>query len=124
MTGEPPLFNTSSSSPLDAPLDFSDHYAVLHVSPYATAADIGRAYRSRSLLVHPDKQASADAATAERNSATFQQLTDAYEVLSDATRRQQYDQQRRGQLLTRPTQQAHCVTPRRCDALDRSPPSH
>jgi DnaJ domain len=64
------------------------HYATLQVSPTAALADIKLAYRRRALEIHPDQHAGC--ATRRRQ---FQQLTAAYQVLSRAHSRREYDAQ-------------------------------
>ena len=59
-----------------------DYYEVLGVPRSATAAEIKKAYRKLAKEHHPD--AGGDA-------AKFQEASEAYEVLSDDTKRQQYD---------------------------------
>ena len=54
-----------------------DHYAVLGVPQTATEAEIKKAFRKKSLKVHPDKNPSKDAA------ALFIKLKAAYDFLSD-----------------------------------------
>lgn len=60
-------------------------YEFMGVSPDATSADIRRAYRQLSLVLHPDK---SDADDAE---VKFRWLVSVYEVLRDAERRKIYD---------------------------------
>ncbi|SHL25312.1 J domain-containing protein [Hymenobacter psychrotolerans] len=61
------------------------HYEVLEVSEQATAQEIRRAYRRLVLLTHPDR--TPDPAAHRRYLA----INEAYETLSSAARRQQYD---------------------------------
>ena len=63
-----------------------DYYETLGVSKGASAADIKKAYRKLALKYHPDKN--PDDASAEEK---FKEAAEAYEVLSDDTKRQQYD---------------------------------
>ncbi len=62
-----------------------DYYEVLGVKRDSSADEIKRAYRQAALKYHPDrnKEAGAD----ER----FKEAAEAYEVLSDAQKRQRYD---------------------------------
>mmetsp|Transcript_15204 Transcript_15204/g.38094 ORF Transcript_15204/g.38094 Transcript_15204/m.38094 type:complete len:310 (-) Transcript_15204:276-1205(-) len=60
-------------------------YDVLGVAEKATESEIKKAYRKLSLEVHPDKNRSPDAP------AKFQRVATAYEILSDAERRADYD---------------------------------
>lgn len=63
------------------------HYALLQVSPQATPQELRQAFRSLSKRVHPDTT-TLPAAEAER---AFQQLRQAYTVLSDPEARRRYD---------------------------------
>jgi molecular chaperone DnaJ len=63
-----------------------DFYAVLGLSPGATAADVKKAYRKLARTHHPD--ANRGDAAAERR---FKEIGEAYAVLSDPEQRQQYD---------------------------------
>lgn len=62
-----------------------DHYDTLGTTPSASADDIRKAYRSKALLLHPDKNADSD------STEQFKELTKAYEVLGDEQRRRDYD---------------------------------
>ena len=64
----------------------SNYYSVLGVGRDASEADIKRAYRGLARKFHPD--VASDKATAE---ARFKEINEAYEVLSDPRKRQQYD---------------------------------
>ena len=63
-----------------------DYYEILGVSKGASSADIKKAYRKLALKYHPDKN--PDDTSAEEK---FKEAAEAYEVLSDDTKRQQYD---------------------------------
>ncbi|MFM7051587.1 MAG: DnaJ C-terminal domain-containing protein [Planctomycetota bacterium] len=63
-----------------------DYYDLLGVSRTATADEIKRAHRKLALEFHPDRNKSADAPK------RFNEIQAAYEVLSDADKRRQYDE--------------------------------
>lgn len=63
-----------------------DYYDVLGVSKTATAAELKSAYRKLALEWHPDKNKSPEAET------KFKEINEAYQVLSDAQKKQKYDQ--------------------------------
>jgi molecular chaperone DnaJ len=65
----------------------SDYYQVLGVGRDASPEQIKKAYRDLAFKYHPDKN-KGDAAAEEK----FKEATEAYEVLSDAEKRTQYDQ--------------------------------
>jgi molecular chaperone DnaJ len=63
-----------------------DYYEVLGVAKSANEAEIKKAYRKLAIAHHPDKN--PDDASAEEK---FKEAAEAYEVLSDAQKRAQYD---------------------------------
>lgn len=66
-----------------------DYYAALGVSKTATAAEIKKAYRALARDLHPDKNP-GDAKAENR----FKDVSEAYDVLSDDTKRKEYDEAR------------------------------
>jgi curved DNA-binding protein len=64
----------------------SDYYGVLGVSKNASDEEIKKAYRRMAMRYHPD-HAKGDAKAEEQ----FKKISEAYAVLSDKEKRQQYD---------------------------------
>src|SRR5829696_4239345 len=63
-----------------------DYYEILNVSKDAAPEDIKKAYRKVAMQFHPDRNP-GDKAAEEK----FKEAAEAYEVLSDADKRAQYD---------------------------------
>ena len=64
-----------------------DYYKILGVEKTATAAELKKAYHQLAMKYHPDRN--PDNKEAE---AKFKDAAASYEVLSDADKRQKYDQ--------------------------------
>ena len=62
----------------------TDYYKTLGVDKNASADDVKKAYRKLAHQHHPDKKGG--------NEAKFKEINEAYQVLSDPEKRQQYDQ--------------------------------
>src|SRR5438552_17816860 len=63
-----------------------DYYEVLGVSRTASAEELKRAYRKLALQFHPDRNPNDPQAESR-----FKEVNEAYEVLSDQSKRQRYD---------------------------------
>ncbi|EXJ81480.1 hypothetical protein A1O3_07773 [Capronia epimyces CBS 606.96] len=74
--------------------ELPDYYAILEVAPSGSADDIKRAYKKAALKWHPDRVA-VDSPERQKRTKLFQRINDAYYVLSDVTRRKEYDEARR-----------------------------
>jgi DnaJ-class molecular chaperone len=64
-------------------MELKDYYFILGVPQTATARDILHAYRELAKLYHPDR-------VGPQGTETFQDIVEAYEVLSDPERRRHY----------------------------------
>ncbi|GAA4427492.1 J domain-containing protein [Pontibacter saemangeumensis] len=68
-------------------MEYKDYYTILGVDKTASQAEIKKAYRSLAKKYHPDKNKGDKASEAK-----FKDISEAYEVLGDKDKRQQYDQ--------------------------------
>lgn len=71
-------------------MEFKDYYKIMGVEPDASAEEIKRAYRKLARKYHPDVSDEPDAED------RFKEIGEAYEVLKDPAKREQYDQLRAG----------------------------
>lgn len=67
-------------------MDYKDYYKILGVERKASEEDIRKAYRDLAKQYHPDRN--PDNKQAEER---FKEINEAYQVLSDSTKRQHYD---------------------------------
>lgn len=65
-----------------------DYYQTLGIAPKASFEEIKKAYRSLVHRYHPDKNSGAS------SSIIFQEIQEAYTVLSDSRQKQLYDEER------------------------------
>jgi len=63
-------------------------YDVLELTPDASPADVKKAYRKLALQYHPDK---VKPEQKEEAAGVFAEIAEAYETLSDASKRREYD---------------------------------
>lgn len=63
-----------------------DYYKILNIDKTASAAEIKKAYRKLAIKYHPDKT-KGDKASEDK----FKKISEAYAVLSDPEKKQQYD---------------------------------
>jgi hypothetical protein len=79
------------------PENETTYYEILEVSPSASTEDIRRAYKKKSLMLHPDKVAQrrgnggAAAADPETAKAQYQKVQEAHAVLADERNRRKYN---------------------------------
>ena len=89
------------------------YYSRLGVSPSASAAEIKAAYRNKAMAFHPDRNRNQDTTT------QFQEIVQAYSVLSNPNLRNEYDAQSDTYVGTAQSQgispvyctRCHCVSP-------------
>lgn len=66
----------------------TDYYKTLDIDKGATSEEIKKSYRKLALIYHPDKASSEQK---EEYTKKFQEITEAYGVLSDEDKRKMYD---------------------------------
>lgn len=76
---------------VEEPVEGGDFYELLGLEKDASAEDIKRAYKRKSLQMHPDKLAQRGKQVTEEDQAKFTRMKEAYEVLSDPHKKETYD---------------------------------
>jgi len=66
-----------------------DYYQILQIQPHSTLAEIKQAFRRLALVYHPDKNPNDKYAEAQ-----FNEIKEAYEVLTNPVKKENYLQQR------------------------------
>ena len=64
-----------------------NYYDILGVNKNASEADIKKAYKKLAMEYHPDRNRGDKKAEAK-----FKEINEAYQTLSDATKKKNYDQ--------------------------------
>ena len=78
--------------------EFKDYYKILDVSDSANQEDIKKSYRKLALELHPDHNPNDPTSESK-----FKEITEAYGVLSDPNKKQEYDRFRSDYLSGRTT---------------------
>lgn len=87
-------------------MHLKDYYQTLELKPSATLAEVKTAYRRLAQLYHPDKNQDDPYAA-----ALFEEIKEAYEVLSNPAKKEYYLQQRWYDQSTGKRKTATVVTP-------------
>ena len=66
-----------------------DYYQILQIQPHSTLAEIKQAFRRLAMIYHPDKNPNDKYAEAQ-----FNEIKEAYEVLTNPVKKENYLQQR------------------------------
>jgi molecular chaperone DnaJ len=83
-----------------------DYYDILQVAPHATLLEIKQAYRRLAMIYHPDKTKNDPHAGAK-----YEQIREAYEVLSNPRKKEAYLQERWYDQRIGGKRKAEMVTP-------------
>uniref|UniRef100_A0AAV1TUJ1 J domain-containing protein n=1 Tax=Peronospora matthiolae TaxID=2874970 RepID=A0AAV1TUJ1_9STRA len=77
---------SAQSMAIPAHLESDDYFTILSLHRVASDSDVKRAYRKLAVQWHPDKNRANP-----RAEEVFKKISEAYEVLSDPIKRQQYE---------------------------------
>ncbi|KAI5479860.1 DnaJ family protein [Pseudohyphozyma bogoriensis] len=86
---EEPLWSAPASNDVEDSVDNLAYYARLNVEKDATDEEIARSYKKLAALLHPDRHPNPE--LKEAADRQFQELSRAFEILSDPRKRQIYD---------------------------------
>jgi len=84
---DPLPFNFEPASTSEEEAGLVDHYEILGIAPHADGESIQRVYGTLAARFHPENPATGD-------EKMFVRIRNAYDTLSDSSRREQYDAQR------------------------------
>ena len=74
----------------------TNYYQLLKIENSATSYDIKKAFRREIAIYHPDNNSSPEA------KADFEKLVEAFDILSDDTKRYHYDQMLKSKATNKP----------------------
>ena len=82
--------------------EFKDYYKILHLSDSANQEEIKKSFRKLALELHPDHNPNDP-----ESENKFKEITEAYGVLSDPKKKQEYDRFRSDYLSGRSSSRFH-----------------
>ncbi|CAJ1959515.1 unnamed protein product [Cylindrotheca closterium] len=103
-----------------------DPYEILNITPGADEKDIKKAYRRLAMQYHPDKQHTEE--DKEKATDAFARISAAYEVVSDPSKRHDWDMLKQGSVKSqmggrrRPSARNPNTTPPRQRSTNSPPP--
>eukprot|EP00834_Sanchytrium_tribonematis_P007118 NODE_599_length_5524_cov_0.451060.p3 type:complete len:212 gc:universal NODE_599_length_5524_cov_0.451060:444-1079(+) len=71
-----------------------NYYEILEVQESASMEEIKQNYKKLALIHHPDKHSCKSKEEQEQNMEKFKKITEAFEILSDPCKRNQYNQKK------------------------------
>jgi hypothetical protein len=99
-----------------------DYYQLLEVMPTASAEEVKRAFRLQIARYHPDKVQHLGKEFQDMAAERAAELTEAYRILSDQTRREEYDSVRRSGVAAQPGRPAAPAAAATAEPAPFSPP--